>query len=87
MFSSSPKLGTAVGGLGAYMHVFDPESRVSLFGAIVPVHIHALTDLQRVCADILWRRSPSHRVSFWVDPKDVTDCPGQLVVGPGRAAG
>ena len=33
MFSSSPKLGTAFGGLGAYMHVFDPESRVSLIGA------------------------------------------------------
>jgi hypothetical protein len=32
LFSSSPKLGTAVGGLGAYLHVFDPESRVSLFG-------------------------------------------------------
>jgi hypothetical protein len=33
MFSSSPKLGTAAGGLGAYMHMFDPASRVSLFGA------------------------------------------------------
>jgi hypothetical protein len=33
VFSSSPKLGTAVGGLGAFLHVFDPESRVSLFGA------------------------------------------------------
>jgi hypothetical protein len=33
MFSSSPKLGTAIGGLGAYMHMFDPNSRVSLFGA------------------------------------------------------
>src|SRR3954451_24705615 len=33
MFSSSPKLGTAVGGLGAYMRVFDPASRVSLVGA------------------------------------------------------
>src|SRR6186997_1364546 len=33
MFSSSPKLGTALGGLGAYMHVFDDKSRVSLFGA------------------------------------------------------
>ena len=32
LFSSSPKLGTAVGGLGAYMHFFDPKSRVSLFG-------------------------------------------------------
>ena len=32
VFSSSPKLGTSVGGLGAYLHVFDPESRVSLFG-------------------------------------------------------
>ena len=32
LFSSSPKLGTAVGGLGAYMRVFDPASRVSLFG-------------------------------------------------------
>jgi hypothetical protein len=31
--SSSPKLGTSVGGLGAYLHVFDPSSRVSLFGA------------------------------------------------------
>ena len=27
----------------------------------VPVHIDALTDLQRVCPHILWRRSPSHR--------------------------
>ena len=34
MFSSSPKLGTAVGGLGAYMRVFDPKSRVSLVGII-----------------------------------------------------
>jgi hypothetical protein len=34
VFSSSPKLGTAVGGLGAYMHTFDPESRVSLFGVM-----------------------------------------------------
>src|SRR6478752_2641190 len=33
VFSSSPKLGTAIGGLGAYMHIFDPSSRVSLFGA------------------------------------------------------
>jgi hypothetical protein len=32
VFSSSPKLGTALGGLGAFLHVFDPESRVSLFG-------------------------------------------------------
>jgi hypothetical protein len=32
MFSSSPKLGTALGGLAAYMRVFDPESRVSLIG-------------------------------------------------------
>src|SRR6476661_6318281 len=32
VLSSSPKLGTAIGGLGAYMHVFDPASRVSLFG-------------------------------------------------------
>ena len=30
--SSSPKLGTSVGGLGAYLTVFDPASRVSLFG-------------------------------------------------------
>ncbi len=32
VFSSSPKLGTAVGGLTAYLHVFDAGSRVSLFG-------------------------------------------------------
>jgi len=32
VFSSSPKLGTAVGGLIAYLHAFDEESRVSLFG-------------------------------------------------------
>jgi hypothetical protein len=32
MFSSSPKLGTALGGLGAYMHVFDEGSRVSIMG-------------------------------------------------------
>lgn len=34
VFSSSPKLGTAVGGIGAYLHTFDPESRVSLFGVM-----------------------------------------------------
>jgi len=34
MVASSPKLGTALGGLGAYMHSFDPASRVSLFGAM-----------------------------------------------------
>ena len=34
LFSSSPKLGTAVGGLGAYLHAFDPNSRVSLFGVM-----------------------------------------------------
>jgi hypothetical protein len=34
VFSSSPKLGTAVGGLGAYLHTFDPDSRVSLFGVM-----------------------------------------------------
>jgi hypothetical protein len=34
LFSSSPKLGTAVGGLGAYIRVFDPASRVSLFGVM-----------------------------------------------------
>jgi len=33
-FSSNPKLGTAFGGLGAYLHVFDPESRVSLIGVL-----------------------------------------------------
>ena len=32
VFSSSPKLGTAFGGLGAFLHTFDPASRVSLFG-------------------------------------------------------
>jgi hypothetical protein len=30
--SSNPKLGTSVGGMGGYMHYFDPESRVSIFG-------------------------------------------------------
>ncbi len=33
VFSSSPKLGTSGGGLGAYMRTFDAKSRVSLFGA------------------------------------------------------
>jgi len=31
--SSNPKLGTTVGGLGAFLHKFDPESRVSMIGA------------------------------------------------------
>jgi hypothetical protein len=30
--SSNPKLGTAFGGMGAYLHQFDPDSQVSLFG-------------------------------------------------------
>ena len=31
--SSNPKLGTAFGALGAYLHTFDEKSRVSIFGA------------------------------------------------------
>jgi len=31
--SSNPKLGTTVGGLGAYLHKFDSDSRVSMIGA------------------------------------------------------
>ena len=31
--SASPKLGTSLGGIGAYMHYFDSESQASLFGA------------------------------------------------------
>ena len=34
LVSSSPKLGTSVGVLGAYVTTFDPGSRVSLFGAM-----------------------------------------------------
>src|SRR4051794_15966021 len=34
IFSSSPKLGTSIGGLGAYLHKFDADSRVSLFGVM-----------------------------------------------------
>ena len=34
VISSNPKLGTAVGVLGAYLRVFDPESRVSMFGVM-----------------------------------------------------
>jgi hypothetical protein len=34
LVSSSPKLGTSVGGLGAYVRVFDPGSRVSLLGGM-----------------------------------------------------
>ena len=32
--SSNPKLGTTGGVLGAFLHSFDPESRVSIFGAM-----------------------------------------------------
>src|SRR3974377_1372276 len=31
--SSNPKLGTTVGAMAGYMHYFDPDSRVSIFGA------------------------------------------------------
>jgi Omp85 superfamily domain len=31
--SSNPKLGTSVGGMAGYMYYFDPQSKVSLFGA------------------------------------------------------
>jgi hypothetical protein len=34
LFSSSPKLGTAGGALGAYLRVFDPGSRVSIIGVL-----------------------------------------------------
>ena len=32
VISSSPKLGTSLGALGAYLHQFDPVSQVSMFG-------------------------------------------------------
>ena len=32
--SSNPKLGTAFGGMGAFLHKFDPESQVSIFGVM-----------------------------------------------------
>jgi len=32
LVSSSPKLGTSFGAMGAYLHTFDPSSRVSVFG-------------------------------------------------------
>jgi hypothetical protein len=32
LLSSNPKLGTSFGGMGAYLRVFDPGSRVSMFG-------------------------------------------------------
>lgn len=34
LLASNPKLGTSFGALGAYLRVFDPESQVSMFGAI-----------------------------------------------------
>lgn len=34
-FSNNPKLGAAVGGLGAYLHKFDAESQLSMFGLSV----------------------------------------------------
>jgi hypothetical protein len=34
LFSSSPKLGTAGGAIGAFLHVFDPGSRVSIVGVM-----------------------------------------------------
>ena len=34
LVSSSPKMGTSIGALGAYLHYFDPESQVSMFGAM-----------------------------------------------------
>jgi hypothetical protein len=35
ILSSDPKLGTSGGVLGGYLHTFDPQSRVSMFGAMV----------------------------------------------------
>ncbi len=34
LVSNGPKMGTSFGGLGAYLHYFDPESDVSMFGAM-----------------------------------------------------
>ena len=31
-FSNNPKLGTSVGALASYLHKFDPQSQVSIFG-------------------------------------------------------
>lgn len=35
LIASSPKLGTSVGALGAYLHYFDPQSQVSMFGVMI----------------------------------------------------
>ena len=34
LVSSGPKMGTSFGGLGAYLHYFDPKSQVSMFGVM-----------------------------------------------------
>ena len=34
LLATSPKMGTSVGALGAYLHYFDPQSQVSMFGAM-----------------------------------------------------
>src|SRR4029453_5832347 len=57
LVSSSPKLGTAVGGLGAYLHTFDADSRVSLFGIM---YQYPSTHSQIACAFA--------RTSFGADP-------------------
>ncbi len=34
LLATSPKMGSSVGALGAYLHYFDPQSQVSMFGAM-----------------------------------------------------
>ncbi len=43
LVSSSPKMGTSAGALGAYLRYFDPESQVSMFGAL---YQYSTTDSQ-----------------------------------------
>jgi hypothetical protein len=61
-FTNNPKLGTSVGALGAYLHKFDSESQLSMFGATAQY-----TSTNSAIASMFARTSFSgdqHRVSF-----------------------
>ena len=56
--SSSPKLGTSFGVIGAHLHEFDPSSRVSLFG----VTYQYTSTHSTIAALPAHRSAPSHRI-------------------------
>ena len=66
LVSSGPKMGTSFGGLGSYLHHFDPKSQVSMFGLMYQVQHHQIAGGGLVRANLLQGGQPAPGGTRWL---------------------